>query len=449
MPAKKVLTAQIDRLENLIYEIRGQKVMLDTDLAAVYGVTVGNLNKAVKRNRDRFPADFAFQLTRQEVADLRFQIGISSSRHGGRRYLPYVFTEYGAIMAANVLNSPRAAQMSVFVVRAFVRMRGALSGNRELSGKLAALEKEIKERLNVHEAAIVSTFRLRGDLEKTLAVKKERERFETDKTLEEKNLVDVPVQLRELQQQFLSAPGKAIEEIAKGYVVKLEEVKRKLTIDDKLDEAILAQQEIDKILKKYGVVNPTKGSEIQTQDLPKYIRMSRDVTIPTIVDGQQVGYTGLSKGEAYKLVKVDGTQVTILLDRSDIVIPVDATDLLKRIEQKQKGLKEEDEESDAAPQLTTGQQVARSIVGTWHDGGGWTLVFSRNGTVNLEHSSPGITHNGTWSVNGTSVYVRWDNGCWDAYGPPINPSATPSVNCNGGKNSWSKPERFSWSGNLG
>jgi phage regulator Rha-like protein len=156
MATEEALTAQIDRLENLIYEIRGQKVMLDRDLAAVYGVTTGNLNKAVKRNCARFPADFAFQLTRQEVADLRFQFGISSSHHGGRRYLPYVFTEHGAIMAANVLNSTRAAQMSVFVVRAFVRMRAALSDNRGLARKLAALEKELKERLDVHEAAIVT-----------------------------------------------------------------------------------------------------------------------------------------------------------------------------------------------------------------------------------------------------------------------------------------------------
>ena len=125
-------------------------------MAAVYGVATRDLNKAVKRNHDRFPADFAFQLTRQEVANLKFQIGTSSSQHGGRRKLPWVFTEHGAIMAANVLNSPRAAQMSVFVVRAFAKMRVALSDNRELARKLAALEKELKERLNVHEAAIVT-----------------------------------------------------------------------------------------------------------------------------------------------------------------------------------------------------------------------------------------------------------------------------------------------------
>jgi len=156
MPAGKALTTQIDRLDNLIYEVRGQKVMLDADLAAVYGVTTGNLNKAVKRNRDRFPADFAFQLTRQEFTNLIFQNGTSSSQHGGRRKLPWAYTEHGAIMAANVLNSKRAAQMSVFVVRAFVKMRLALTDNRELARKLTALEKELKERLDVHEAAIVT-----------------------------------------------------------------------------------------------------------------------------------------------------------------------------------------------------------------------------------------------------------------------------------------------------
>ena len=146
----------MERIEECIYTARGQRVMLDADLAAVYGVETGALNRAVKRNRNRFPDDFAFQLTRQELTNLRCQIGISSSAYGGRRYLPYVFTEHGAIMAANVLNSQRAVQMSVFVVRAFLKMRAALSDNRQLARKLAALENELKERLDVHEAAIVT-----------------------------------------------------------------------------------------------------------------------------------------------------------------------------------------------------------------------------------------------------------------------------------------------------
>ncbi|MGA2139753.1 MAG: ORF6N domain-containing protein [Verrucomicrobiia bacterium] len=164
MATKKALAIPAERLDTLIYEIRGQKVMLDADLAAVYGVETGALNRAVKRNAARFPKDFVFRLTAEEFDSLRCQTGISnmksqiaaSKRRGGRRYLPYVFTEHGALMAANVLNSPRAVQMSVFVVRAFLRMRMMLSGSRELTRKLAALEKELKERLDVHEAAIVT-----------------------------------------------------------------------------------------------------------------------------------------------------------------------------------------------------------------------------------------------------------------------------------------------------
>ena len=155
MSSPKDFAIPVENLDRLIYEIRGQKVMLDQDLATVYGATTKALNQAVKRNANRFPADFAFQLTHQEVASLRSQ-SVTSKGRGGRRYLPYAFTEHGAIMAANVLNSPRATQMSVFVVRAFVKMRAVLSDSRELARKLAALEKELKDRLGVHEAAIVT-----------------------------------------------------------------------------------------------------------------------------------------------------------------------------------------------------------------------------------------------------------------------------------------------------
>lgn len=155
MAREKDLETPVEHLDRLIHEIRGQKVMLDRDLAEVYGVTTKVLNQAVKRNANRFPVDFAFQVTRQEVASLRSQF-VTSKGRGGRRYLPYAFTEHGAIMAANILNSPRAVQMSVFVVRAFVKMRAVLSDTRELARKLAALEKELKDRLGVHEAAIVT-----------------------------------------------------------------------------------------------------------------------------------------------------------------------------------------------------------------------------------------------------------------------------------------------------
>ena len=152
-PAKTLTTNQ---LGELIREVRGHKVMLDFDLARVYGVQTKSLNRAVKRNADRFPKDFMFQISSREWENLKYQIGTSSSGHGGRRRRPYAFTEHGAIMAANVLNSARAVQMSVFVVRAFLRMRVLLGDKRELAKQLDALERELKHRLNAHEAVIVT-----------------------------------------------------------------------------------------------------------------------------------------------------------------------------------------------------------------------------------------------------------------------------------------------------
>src|SRR5437773_6586897 len=131
--------------------------MLDSDLAQIYGVETKSLNRAVKRNTDRFPKDFVFQISSHEWENLKCQIGTSSSEHGGRRRRrPYAFTHHGAIMAANVLNSPRAVQMSVFVVRAFLKMRSLLGDKRDLAQKLASLEKELKKRLDVHEAVIIT-----------------------------------------------------------------------------------------------------------------------------------------------------------------------------------------------------------------------------------------------------------------------------------------------------
>ncbi|MGA3266664.1 MAG: ORF6N domain-containing protein [Verrucomicrobiota bacterium] len=141
-------------VEGLIRFARGQRVILDADLARVYGVPTKRLNQAIKRNPDRFPGDFAFQLDVQEVTALRSQI-VTSKGRGGRRYIPIAFTEHGAIMAANVLNSPRAVQMSVFVVRAFVKMRQALAENKELAAKLSELERTLTARLDDHEKAIV------------------------------------------------------------------------------------------------------------------------------------------------------------------------------------------------------------------------------------------------------------------------------------------------------
>ena len=135
--------AEILEMDSQIHLVRGHRVMLDSDLAASYGVPTMRLNEQFKRNRQRFPADFAFQLTPEEFANLISQIAISKKSHGGRRKSPWVFTEHGAIMLAAHLNSERAVEMSVFVVRAFVQMRKVLMGNRQLAVKLAALEKHV------------------------------------------------------------------------------------------------------------------------------------------------------------------------------------------------------------------------------------------------------------------------------------------------------------------
>ena len=121
--------------------IRGEKVMLDADLAELYEVETFNLNKAVKRNIDRFPQDFIFQLTKEEADSLRFQIGMSKKEgRGGRRYLPYAFTEQGVAMLSSVLNSKRAVKVNIEIMRAFVRLRQMLASNAELERKLNALE---------------------------------------------------------------------------------------------------------------------------------------------------------------------------------------------------------------------------------------------------------------------------------------------------------------------
>jgi hypothetical protein len=133
-----------------ILVLRNQKIILDSDLAELYGVSVKRLNEQVKRNPQRFPADFLFTLTAAEYRDLKSQNATSSSGHGGRRYLPNAFTEHGAIMAASVLNSRRAVEMSIFVVRAFVEMREALLVNQKVVAKLSQLE----SRLDDHDTEI-------------------------------------------------------------------------------------------------------------------------------------------------------------------------------------------------------------------------------------------------------------------------------------------------------
>jgi hypothetical protein len=128
-----------------IHTIRGQRVVLDSDIATLYGVPTFRFNEAVRRNADRFPTDFCFQLTREEFANLISQFAISSSAHGGRRKLPFAFTEHGALMAATVLSSPRAVQMSLFIVRAFVRMREELLTNATILKRLERIDRKLLE----------------------------------------------------------------------------------------------------------------------------------------------------------------------------------------------------------------------------------------------------------------------------------------------------------------
>jgi ORF6N domain-containing protein len=138
-----------ERIEQTIRIFRGHRVMLDTDLAELYGVTVGRLNEAVKRNADRFPSDFMFQLTKPEVENLKSQIAISSSEWGGRRHAPYAFTEQGVAMLSSVLRSRRAIQVNIAIMRTFVRLREMISSNKVLARRLNELEKKYEAQFRV------------------------------------------------------------------------------------------------------------------------------------------------------------------------------------------------------------------------------------------------------------------------------------------------------------
>lgn len=150
---KELITEK--RILSTIMVIRGEKVILDSDLAALYGVETRRLNEQVRRNIDKFPSDFMFQLTKKEFDDLKSQIAISSSGWGGRRKPPLVFTEHGALQAANVLNSEQANKMSIFIVRAFVRLREMALTNEKLSRKIDQLEKRVSD----HDEVLIQLVR--------------------------------------------------------------------------------------------------------------------------------------------------------------------------------------------------------------------------------------------------------------------------------------------------
>lgn len=148
MPRSKNLTTSnlavsIQFVERRIYLIRGHKVMIDEDLAELYGVSTSRLNEQVRRNRKRFPEDFMFQLTKEEAENLRSQFAISRSTHGGRRSLPCAFTEHGVAMLSSVLNTDRAIEVNITIMRAFIRLRQLLESNEELNRKFAAVIRKL------------------------------------------------------------------------------------------------------------------------------------------------------------------------------------------------------------------------------------------------------------------------------------------------------------------
>ena len=144
-----------ERIAQAIFVIRGQKVIIDADMAELYEVTTKRFNEQVRRNLERFPQDFMLQLSQEEWDALRSQFAtLKTGRGQHRKYLPYAFTEHGAIMAATILNSPRATEVSVYVVRAFVRLREVLASNKELALKLSELESRIGLKLDSHDQAI-------------------------------------------------------------------------------------------------------------------------------------------------------------------------------------------------------------------------------------------------------------------------------------------------------
>lgn len=149
-------------IESMIYVIRGHRVMLDSDLAKLYGTETGTLNRQVKRNINRFPSDFLLQLTEIEEENLRCQIGISSSKYGGRRYLPFAFTENGVAMLSSVLNSERAIEINISIMRTFTKLRSFLAMENSINNRMDKLEvdstklfKRVFERLDKIENSLV------------------------------------------------------------------------------------------------------------------------------------------------------------------------------------------------------------------------------------------------------------------------------------------------------
>ena len=188
----KTAIAVAKKVDSKIFLLRGQRVILGTDLAELYGVEARHLNQQVKRNAKRFPFAFCFQLSAHEFKTLRSQNVISSEGHGGTRYRPHVFTEHGAIMAATVLNSERAIEMSVFVVLAFVRMRRSIVENRHILTKLAELER----RLESHDGDIQDLMNAIRELMAPSEPSRSYIGFEVPSELSDKNVKSRTLQFR-------------------------------------------------------------------------------------------------------------------------------------------------------------------------------------------------------------------------------------------------------------
>ncbi len=157
-------------IEQGIHLIRGQKVMLDADLAALYGVTTGNLNLAVRRNNGRFPGDFMFALTKDEADSLLLQIARAKGGRGGRRTLPFAFTELGVAMLSSVLNSERAVQMNIAIMRAFVRLREMIAANKDLAARIEKLEAGHRQTASIIDVLVEEIEGVTGDVHQMKAL---------------------------------------------------------------------------------------------------------------------------------------------------------------------------------------------------------------------------------------------------------------------------------------
>jgi hypothetical protein len=165
----------MEQIERKIRLVRGQKVMLDSDLAELYGVSTKRLNEQVRRNVERFPADFMFRLSLKEFDSLRSQFATSGPKHGGRRYCPLAFSEHGALMAASVLNTPRAVEVSIYVVRVFVKLREMIASHKDLAGRLDEMERKYDSQFKVVFDAIRALIAEPEPKEKKIGFVRERQ----------------------------------------------------------------------------------------------------------------------------------------------------------------------------------------------------------------------------------------------------------------------------------